>query len=157
MPPRIPLRPQRSLIPRCQTRPLTTTSSRPQAGQNDSPNDSLDRLYTVSQNMASSLSAASPAAEAQRQSSMAESLDKIAEFGRAADLEKLQHRRWATGDVYAPHDLTSTEMEKFRVKQRPNQDAFDVLGVNPLDEYKVGSSESGGFLREADVPSRISR
>ena len=87
--------------------------------------------------MASSLSAAQSAAETQRQSDMAASLEKIAEFGRAADLEKKQYRRWTPGDVYAPHDLTSTEMKKWRGRQKPNRDAFDVLGMNPLDEYKV--------------------
>lgn len=49
-------------------------------------------------------------------------------------------RHWRTGDVYAPHDLSAAEMRKWRKKQPPKKDVMDVLGVNPLDMYKVCST-----------------
>ena len=63
-----------------------------------------------------------------------ESLDKA---GRARDLEQLQVRRWTAGDVYAPHDLSLVEMQKWRQRQRSTTDVFDALAINPLHEYKV--------------------
>lgn len=52
-------------------------------------------------------------------------------------LNKQVYRRWQTGDVYAPHDLSPVEMQKWRTKGRPETDAFDALDMNPIDEYKV--------------------
>ena len=72
----------------------------------------------------------------------AETLSKLASLARAADLEKHMYRRWHTGDVYAPHDLTSVEMIKWRKRQKPDRDAFDVLGLNPLKEYKVSRADT---------------
>ena len=63
-----------------------------------------------------------------------ESLDKA---GRARDLEALQVRRWKAGDVYAPHDLSPVEMQKWRQRHRSNTDVFDALAINPLHEYKA--------------------
>ena len=59
---------------------------------------------------------------------------------RAEELQKLQARRWKVGDVYAPHDLSPAEMKKWRQWGRPDQDIFDMLHINPLDEYKVSIS-----------------
>ena len=64
-------------------------------------------------------------------------LKAIAEHEQSSDLEKLMTRRWMPGDVYAPHDLSPAEMKKWRIKTRPTRDAFDILAINPLDEYKV--------------------
>ncbi|KAI9879758.1 MAG: hypothetical protein M1830_007383 [Pleopsidium flavum] len=55
---------------------------------------------------------------------------------RSTALQKLQTRRWKAGDVYAPHDLSSAEMQKWRRKGKPTRDAFDALNLNPLNEYK---------------------
>lgn len=41
------------------------------------------------------------------------------------------------GQVYAPHDLSPVEVQKQSKLRLPNQDIFDVLGINPLFEYKV--------------------
>ncbi|PLB50479.1 ribosomal protein S18 [Aspergillus steynii IBT 23096] len=51
-------------------------------------------------------------------------------------LEKFQTREWKAGDVYAPHDLSSTEMTKWRRRSSPSTDAFDALNLNPTDLYK---------------------
>jgi len=53
------------------------------------------------------------------------------------ELERLQTRRWKKGDVYAPHDLSPAEMRKWRQRSKPDRDVFDMLNINPLDEYKV--------------------
>ncbi|KAI9675597.1 MAG: hypothetical protein M1817_000963 [Caeruleum heppii] len=62
--------------------------------------------------------------------------DQILEHGTAQDLEKLWSRRWKVGDVYAPHDLSSVEMSKFKKRSTTPVDAFDQLGIDPRDEYK---------------------
>ena len=57
--------------------------------------------------------------------------------GRARDLERMKTRVWKAGDVYAPHDLSGVEMEKWRKKKAGDKDVFDMLGINPLREWKV--------------------
>ena len=40
--------------------------------------------------------------------------------------------------MYAPHDLTGPEHAKWKKsRQLPKNDAFDALGIDPLNEYKV--------------------
>lgn len=46
-------------------------------------------------------------------------------------------RFWKAGDVYAPHDLSPAQMRKWRSRAPPKKDVMDLLGVNPLDLYKV--------------------
>ncbi|MCJ1341253.1 hypothetical protein MMC09_006549 [Bachmanniomyces sp. S44760] len=65
-----------------------------------------------------------------------DAVDKAAKLARIKDLERQQTRRWQQGDVYAPHDLSPIEMRKFRKRTNPDVDVFDVLGINPLDEWK---------------------
>lgn len=55
----------------------------------------------------------------------------------AGNMTKMITRRWKAGDVYAPHDLSPVESEKWRKRARPSYDAFDVLDMNPLDHYRV--------------------
>ncbi|KAI8966549.1 ribosomal protein S18 [Daldinia sp. FL1419] len=45
-------------------------------------------------------------------------------------------RRWRPGDVYAPHDMSSSEMNKWRRTQARKRDLVDVLGLRPLDMYR---------------------
>ena len=65
-------------------------------------------------------------------------LNTLDKSRRAKELEKLQTRRWKIGDVYAPHDLGPEEMMKWRQRSKPTRDVFDILAINPLDEYMVG-------------------
>lgn len=78
------------------------------------------------------------------------------------DLERQMTRKWRVGDVYAPHDLSSVEMQKWRragILARGGKigggtmtrekgagrrwgDGVDVLGVDPVGEYKVRFSLS---------------
>lgn len=61
------------------------------------------------------------------------------------ELERQMPRRWKVGDVYAPHDLSSAEMEKWKGRRamvgggrgRVWGDVLDVLAVEPEAEYKV--------------------
>ncbi|RDW91091.1 hypothetical protein BP5796_02256 [Coleophoma crateriformis] len=62
--------------------------------------------------------------------------EEIKAAGLAADLSRQITRRWRAGDVYAPHDLSDVEMAKWKRRSRPEYDAFDVLDMDPLMEYK---------------------
>lgn len=46
-------------------------------------------------------------------------------------------RRWNLGDVYAPHDLSSVEQRKWRGITNVERDLVDLLGLKPLDMYRV--------------------
>ena len=56
---------------------------------------------------------------------------------RASEMQFRRVSSWKVGDVYAPHDLSQVEVRKRGTLRPPNQDAFDVLRINPLLEYKV--------------------
>lgn len=62
---------------------------------------------------------------------------ELEKMGRARDLERQISRKWKAGDVYAPHDLSGVEMQKWRKRRTGGRDVFDLLGINPLGEYKV--------------------
>jgi small subunit ribosomal protein S18 len=64
-------------------------------------------------------------------------VEELRKYNMAADLSKQITRRWKAGDVYAPHDLSEVEMAKWKKRERPNRDAFDVLDFNPMDHYRV--------------------
>lgn len=55
----------------------------------------------------------------------------------AKNLSRQITRRWRAGDVYAPHDLSAAEMTKWKRRERPTRDVFDVLDFNPMDHYSV--------------------
>lgn len=46
-------------------------------------------------------------------------------------------RRWAVGEVYAPHDLAPEEIKRYRRTTGRSFDVLDVLGIKPLDMYSV--------------------
>lgn len=65
-------------------------------------------------------------------------------------------RRWETGDIYSPHDLSPSEMSKFRSTSSRKRDLVDVLGLRPLDMYRnfsfVGEAiTSHGRIRPASI------
>ena len=51
-------------------------------------------------------------------------------------------RRFRHGEMYTPKDLSFESFREWRKRRAPRKDAFDVLGLNPLDEYKVSSPPS---------------
>jgi small subunit ribosomal protein S18 len=72
-----------------------------------------------------------------REQATANVMNELRNHKLASDLTKQITRRWRAGDVYAPHDLSSAEMQKWKARGRPEFDCFDVLDLNPIEEYKV--------------------
>ena len=66
-------------------------------------------------------------------------LNDFTKQGLARGLERQMPRlsRWNAGDVYAPHDLSAVEAAKWKKRKGSQRDVFDMLGINPLHEYKV--------------------
>jgi small subunit ribosomal protein S18 len=51
---------------------------------------------------------------------------------------RMMPRRWRKGDVYAPKDLSHVEAKRFRHTQAPPAvDIVDMMGFNPIDNYRV--------------------
>jgi small subunit ribosomal protein S18 len=63
------------------------------------------------------------------------------------ELQNLQ-QRFFHGDVYAPNDLTMEEWRTRRKRSKPVKDAFDLLKIDPLKQYKV----SPVFTSEREIP-----
>lgn len=63
----------------------------------------------------------------------------LAEKTRRDGVERHLYRRWSSGEAYSPHDLSSTEAVKARRRKVQDQDAWDVLGIEEHDVYKVRS------------------
>ena len=53
------------------------------------------------------------------------------------DITKQIKRRWKAGDVYAPHDLSGVEVQKWSKNEQPSRDIFDMLNFDPLSNYWV--------------------
>ncbi|OBT65119.1 hypothetical protein VE03_04778 [Pseudogymnoascus sp. 23342-1-I1] len=66
----------------------------------------------------------------------ANSAEDLERHKLATRMTKQIARRWKTGDVYAPHDLSEVEMKKWKRKGKPTVDVFDVLELDPLVEYR---------------------
>lgn len=85
-------------------------------------------------------------------------VQKRAEAQRVSEEYMMQMpRRWREGDIFTPHDLTPNEMRKWRKKVGRTEDVFDVVGINPLDHYRVSLCPlyvlpvSPGSGRETDI------
>ncbi|KAK7756040.1 hypothetical protein SLS62_001983 [Diatrype stigma] len=62
--------------------------------------------------------------------------EDLREKGTQDDYARQMTRRWRAGDVYAPHDLSPSEMGKWRRNRARKQDLVDILGLKPLDMYR---------------------
>ncbi|KXJ90916.1 ribosomal protein S18 [Microdochium bolleyi] len=170
MPPRITspsafAQPMKQLC--CQLAQLSTSASR-QAVRRDGPKTATSQLLDLgggsssgsnllardSTKGASDLYAAirRPGnAAATRRRSQAESRQELEEKlklnHQREDYLRQLSRKWATGDIYSPHDLSPSEMSKFRQASSRKQDLVDVLGLKPLDMYRNFS-----FIAEAITP-----
>lgn len=119
--------------PGSEAAPATSTSPTIARQQQASPNTAND--------VASTLINTTDAAN-RRQASSPNLAAEVNRISYRKDLESQQSRRWRSGDVYAPHDLSGVEMAKWkRVKQkaRPRWDVLDQLNIKPMDHYKVSS------------------
>jgi small subunit ribosomal protein S18 len=64
---------------------------------------------------------------------------EMIEFEKRSQFQRQIYRKWQPGDVYSPIDLSGSEQKKWKTgRKKPQSDAFDVLGINPVAEYKVG-------------------
>lgn len=63
----------------------------------------------------------------------ADGKDKMVEY---LELVQTQYK-FSQGDAYAPHDLSFQEQRKRRARKTPAFDAMDLLGINPIKEYRV--------------------
>ncbi|KAF2134813.1 ribosomal protein S18 [Dothidotthia symphoricarpi CBS 119687] len=62
---------------------------------------------------------------------------EMVESERRSQFQRQIFRKWQPGDVYAPSDLSGAEMKRWKSgRKKPQSDAFDVLGINPVNEYK---------------------
>jgi small subunit ribosomal protein S18 len=67
---------------------------------------------------------------------------EMIESERRSQFQRQIYRKWQPGDVYSPSDLSGAEQKKWKTgRKRPQSDAFDVLGINPVLEYKVSGPE----------------
>ncbi|KAF3058010.1 hypothetical protein GL218_05509 [Daldinia childiae] len=62
--------------------------------------------------------------------------EELRQNNKAEDYLRQLPRRWRTGDIYAPHDMSSAEMTKWRRTQARKKDLVDILGLRPLDMYR---------------------
>lgn len=74
------------------------------------------------------------------QTSQQEAKEKQALMMKREEVARYASRKWKVGDVYSPHDLSPSEMLRWSQPQRPTKDIIDILGINPLDHYKVGQN-----------------
>ncbi|KAK3325438.1 hypothetical protein B0H66DRAFT_548306 [Apodospora peruviana] len=51
-------------------------------------------------------------------------------------VKEMAKRRWRSGDVYAPRDLSAGEAVKWRRPSGQRKDTVDMLGIHPLDNYR---------------------
>ncbi|XXH03959.1 U3 small nucleolar ribonucleoprotein imp3 [Hypoxylon texense] len=70
--------------------------------------------------------------KARRESTM----EDVSKSARLDDYARQMTRRWNVGEVYAPHDLSPSEMAKWRRNQARKKDLVDMLGLRPLDMYR---------------------
>jgi small subunit ribosomal protein S18 len=65
--------------------------------------------------------------------------NEMLESEKKASYQRQMYRKWQPGDVYSPSDLSGAEQKKWKNgRRKPQSDAFDILGINPVQEYKVG-------------------
>ncbi|KAK4177862.1 ribosomal protein S18 [Triangularia setosa] len=111
---------------------LPTTSNRSQSSQRTattrSPTSALSDLFA----------AAEPSKPGHGNlQSTPDAAEDVVKHQHRADMYLRKHpRQWREGDVYAPHDLSPAEARKWRGVKAPKKDVIDMLGVNPLDNYR---------------------
>ncbi|KAI1167736.1 ribosomal protein S18 [Nemania serpens] len=62
--------------------------------------------------------------------------DMIRDSKTHDDYMRQLQRRWRAGEVYSPHDMSPSEMSKWRKNTARKQDLVDLLGLRPLDMYR---------------------
>ncbi|KAJ4306200.1 hypothetical protein N0V88_000996 [Collariella sp. IMI 366227] len=127
-------------------KPTDTTYRRTRPSSNGNANDDLANIFN--EGMARGERGAPLSVDEQRdvmdqQRRTRASWRDMQSMGETDNYMRQMPRRWKTGDVYAPRDLSPAEMGKWRRANPPKQDILDVLGVNPVDNYKNFALISG--------------
>ncbi|OTB07081.1 hypothetical protein M426DRAFT_318447 [Hypoxylon sp. CI-4A] len=145
MPPRIPLLSalrHPSTLLRSQTANISSTASAQQI-RRDVPTatTATSKLLDIDTSSSSPRDATQTAAAtyARLRSGTEHRLGLQEELNREVrddDYMRQMTRRWKAGDVYAPHDLSPSEMGKWRRNQARKKDLVDMLGLRPLDMYR---------------------
>jgi hypothetical protein len=100
----------------------------------------LDEGMSKRRNLAGAGQGGSPLAAIERGRRQPDMRSEMQNFAKEEDYTKQMYRQWHSGDVYAPHDLSDVEQRKWKKGKKINKgDAFDVLGINPISAYKVGT------------------
>ncbi|KIH90502.1 37S ribosomal protein [Sporothrix brasiliensis 5110] len=63
-------------------------------------------------------------------------LEKMAERKTTEDYARHLTRRWRVGDLYTAHDLGVEEMHQWGESYLSQRDVIEILGINPIDEYR---------------------
>lgn len=108
--------------------PARTPGSAPSTSPDAPRKSGIDVLGQLEQQMQRSRSRSSVPLDTMTRAELAR---------KSREIERMQHRQWRSGDVYAPHDLSHEEMRRYQKTKPPSADVFDILQINPLDEYKV--------------------
>ncbi|OBT97481.2 hypothetical protein VE01_04395 [Pseudogymnoascus verrucosus] len=123
------------------TSPTGASQPAPRANFNPRPRTLSPGNERASQNLLSLIDRTAQRKERQRTQRTAahaggSSAEDLARHKMATKVTKQISRRWKTGDVYAPHDLSEVEMKKWKQRGKPAVDVFDVLELDPLVEYR---------------------
>jgi hypothetical protein len=133
------LRSPSSRISNAKSRSRSAPTATAAGTSSSSPNTSSSRY-----DLLRSYGASIPRNSAERRADIQRGLRESEE---RKDWEQQMTRKFKEGDVYAPHDLSAAEARKWKAKKNPvvaalnvkgkKADAFDLLKLNPLKEYKV--------------------
>ncbi|KAK3985031.1 ribosomal protein S18 [Cladorrhinum sp. PSN332] len=118
----------RSIFPSRLTNPTTTTTT------HKSPTDALASIISESRERGAALTDAE-----KRQVTKADFQETVNSTRASTTTDafvRQMPRRWRTGDVYAPRDLSPVEMRKWRRPSAPKTDVVDMLGFSPVDNYR---------------------
>jgi small subunit ribosomal protein S18 len=110
----------------------------PKRRTNSNPNEGIQALLNEGMERGGPLSEAEQRQVMDQQAPRASIQDMRGRDVTEAYMRQMP-RRWRTGEVYAPKDLSHVEAKKFRQGKRPDKDVVDMFGFNPLDNYKVRS------------------
>ena len=71
-----------------------------------------------------------------REERVRSALERMQERKVSDDYMKQMTRRWRVGEVYAPNDLSAREANAWKQARLINADVVDILGINPVEEYR---------------------